>query len=264
MVSHRGHPAPSRAPSFADSQALESRLGSQDKEILVAIATSPALNEDLALAFLNRRDLPAAVFEPLAKNGRAMKSRKVRVCLVQHPKAPRHVTLPLMRHMYTFELMQLTLTPAVAPDLKLAVEDVLVGRLTTLTAGERLALARRSSARVAAALLQDADHRVVEAGLNNSHLTETLVVKALGQPKPSELLAAHVCRHTKWSARRDVQLAALRNEYTPFASAIRFSESLNEARLKDLLHRSALPQKIKLYLLEMARKRDQRRKGPVS
>ena len=74
-----------------------------------------------------------------------------------------------------------------AADVKLAVEDVLVSRLTTLSAGERLTLAKRSSGRVAAALLQDTDKRVIPAALNNPYLTETLVAKALLHPKPSPL-----------------------------------------------------------------------------
>jgi hypothetical protein len=245
---------------FADAAAIDAALGSMEKSVLLGIAASAALTEDLALAFLKRRDLPQAALEALAKNGRALKSRKVKSALVEHAKTPRHVSLPLMRHMYTFELMQVALTPVVPTDVKMAVEDVLVSRLTTLTAGERLTLAKRSSGRVAAALLQDADKRVVEAGLNNPHLTEALVVKALVQPRSSELLAMHICRHGKWSLRKEVQVAALRNEFTPFAAAIRFADGVASAVLEDIFRQSALPVKIKTYLLEMAHKREERRR----
>lgn len=245
---------------FGDPAAIEAALNSMEKQVLVAIASSVALTEDLALAFLKRRDLPQPALEALAKNGRMLKHRKVKNALVIHPKTPRHVTLPMMRSMYTFELMQAALTPLVAADVKLAVEDVLVGRLATLAAGERLTLAKRSSARVAAALLHDPDPRIVEAGLNNPYLTEALIVKALVHPKPSELLATHVCRHRKWSTRKDVQVAALRNEFTPFASAIRFAEPLSVVALQDLFRQSGLPEKIKTYLLEMAAKRAARRR----
>jgi hypothetical protein len=240
---------------FPDAAAIESALGSIEKPVLIGIATSPALNEDLALAFLKRHDLPQAALEALAKNGRALKSRKVKTHLVAHPKTPRHVSLPIMRHMYTFELMQVTLTPGVAADVKLAIEDVLVNRISTLAAGERLTLAKRSSGRVAAALLQDSDHCIVEAGLNNPFLVEALVVKALLHPKSSELLAPCVCRHRKWSTRKDVQAAALRNEFTPLAHAIRFAEPYSLAALQDAFRQSSLPEKIQMYLLEMAEKR---------
>jgi len=246
--------------SFRDATSLEAALGSVDKEVLIGIASSHALTEDLALALLKRRDLPQAALEALAKNGRVLKHRKVKSAVVVHPKTPRHVSLPMMRSMYTFELMQVALTPVVATDVKMAVEDVLISRLSTLTAGERLTLAKRGSARVAAALLEDSDQRVVEAGLNNPYLSEALVVKALVQPRSSELLATYVCRHQKWSMQKDVQAAALRNEFTPFGSAIRFAESFSASGLKDLFRQSALPQKIQAYLLEMAEKRKRRRR----
>ncbi|HUS19888.1 MAG TPA: hypothetical protein VMZ25_09575 [Terriglobales bacterium] len=260
MASPKGRSAKT---AFTDVASLEAAIASQskDNEFLSAIAASAALHEDLALTFLKRRDLPHAVLEALAKNGRAVKSRKVKCAVVEHPRTPRHVSLPLMRHMYTFELMQLSLLPGVAADLKLALEDVLVGRVSTLTAGERLTLAKRSSGRVAAALLQDSDKRVIEAGLNNPYLTEALVVKALLQPKSSELLALHVCHHQKWSTRKDVHIAALRNEFTPFASAIRFAEKLPLDLLRDIFRHSALPGKIKTYLLEVAEQREFRKRG---
>ena len=259
MASHRTKP-PRAEHALTDAAAVESALASHDKEILLAVAASPALNEDLTLTFLKRRDLPQQALEALAKNGRIMKSRKVKNAVVEHPKTPRHVSLPLMRHLYTFELMQIALMPAVPADVKMAIEDVLVGRLTTLAAGERLTLAKRSSGSVAAALLHEADKRIVEAGLNNPYLTEALVVKVLLQPKSSELLATYICHHPKWSTRKDVQVAALRNAFTPFASAIRFAERLSLAVLQDLFRQSALPEKIKTYLLEMAHKREQKKR----
>lgn len=251
--------------SLTDTAALEAALtaataqGATDKDTLAAIAASPALNEDLTLTFLKRRDLPPHALEALARNGRVMKSRKVKCAVVQHPQTPRHVSLPLMRHMYTFELMQVALLPGVAADVKLAVEDVLVSRLTTLSPGERLTLAKRSSGRIAAALLQDTDKRVIPAALNNPYLTETLVAKALVHPQPSPLLAGYICHHQKWTTRKDVQLAALRNEFTPLAAAIRYAEPLPLTVLRDLLKHSALTDQIKTYLLETAEKREARR-----
>jgi hypothetical protein len=271
MASPRKKPA-AAVSTFADTSALESALatataqGTSDKETLAAIVASPALNEDLALTFLKRRDLPQHALEALARNGRVMKSRKVKCAVVEHPQTPRHVSLPLMRHMYTFELMQVALLPGVAADVKLAVEDVLVSRLTTLSPGERLTLAKRSSGRVAAALLQDTDKRVIPAALNNPYLTETLVAKALVHPKPSPLLAGYISHHQKWTTRKDVQLAALRNEFTPLAAAIRYSEPLPLAVLRDLLKHSGLSDQIKRYLLGIAEKREARRapKHPLS
>src|SRR5208337_1297215 len=116
-------------------------------------AEAPARTEDLVLAALKTRDLPSEEIERIAKDTALMKSRKVRLALAAHPRAPRRLTLRLIRELYTFDLMQFSVMPAVAADLKRVAEEQLVVRLPSITLGERLSLARRSSTLVAGALL---------------------------------------------------------------------------------------------------------------
>jgi hypothetical protein len=133
---------------------------------LLRSAADPLLTEDLAMALLKRSDLPPEVLEQLAKNANALKSRKVKIALVSHPHTPRHVSVPLARQFYTFDLMKVALSPVVPADVKVAVDDVLISRLKAVTVGERLTLARRASGRVAAALLLDPENagaKVVDA-----------------------------------------------------------------------------------------------------
>ncbi len=87
-------------------------------EALTAAASDPGLNEDLALALLKRGDLPAQALDRLSKNGALLKSRKVKLALVEHPRTPRHISVPMVRHLFTFDLMQVALTPAVPADIK--------------------------------------------------------------------------------------------------------------------------------------------------
>jgi hypothetical protein len=111
-----------------------------------------------------------------------MKSRKLRVALAAHPRTPRRIALRLIRELYTFDLMQFSLIPAVAADLKRVADELLMARLASITLGERLALARRSSAMVASALLLDKEARVWQAALENPRVTENAIVKALLRP----------------------------------------------------------------------------------
>ena len=245
-----------RAPQRRDPQGpLEDLISSQELSVLRGVASSPRLTEDLALLLLNRRDLPPAVLEDLARNPATMRHRKVIMAVVSHPRTPRHVTLPMARHLHTFELMQLALTPAVAADIKLAVEETLVSRLETIPAGERMSLARRGSARIAAALLADPETRVIEAALDNPHLTEVWVVKAVMRPDSSQPLVRAVCNHRKWSLRRDVQVALLRSPQTPLARAIALAASLPVPVVRDVLHHSCLAPNIKAYLAGQLRRR---------
>ena len=112
-----------------------------------------SLTEDAALSLLKRADLAPEVLERLSKIGELLKHRKVKLALVEHPKTPRHVSLPLIRQLYTFDLMQVALTPVVPADVKHAADETLCNRLDTIGSGERLSLAHRGSGRIAEALL---------------------------------------------------------------------------------------------------------------
>jgi hypothetical protein len=209
-----------------------------------------SLTEDLALAMLKNRDLPAENVEQIAQNAALLKSRKVRLAVVAHPRAPRHVALRLIRELYTFDLMQVSLLPAVPTDLKRIAEERLIARLSSVTPGERLSLARRSSALVAAALLLDQESPVWQTALDNPRLTEVAIVKALQRPNAGAAFVEAVCRHPKWSPRHEVRIALLRNPHTPLARALEFARRLPPAQLRDILHASRLPEKIKTQLRE--------------
>jgi hypothetical protein len=213
-------------------------------------ASDPGLSEDLALALLKRADLPAAVLEQLAKNGNAIKSRKVRLAVASHLHAPRHVSIPFIRQFYTLDLMRIALSPTVPPDVKIVAEDTLIARLKTITLGERLTLARRSSGRIAAALLLDREARVVRTALDNGRLTEALVVQGVLRPQGSAALVRAVAQHVKWSYRREVRVALLRTEFLPPSRALEFSRAIPLPLLREILSNSRLPVHIKEQILK--------------
>jgi hypothetical protein len=209
---------------------------------------SEELTEDLALAQLNDRGLSAEVVERLARNAAVLKLRKVRRAIAAHPHAPRHVSLKLLREFYTFDLMQFALTPGVAADLKRAANELLVSRLASITLGERLALARRASGSVAAYLLLDKENRVWQTALENSRLSEAALVRILTRSAAGDALIDAVSHHAKWSLRHEVRMTLLRNARTPASRALEFARALPPAQLRDVLHSSHLPEKVKIYL----------------
>jgi len=246
---------------------------------LLRTAADPALTEDLALALLKRADLPSEVLEQLAKNAKALKSRKVKIALASHPHTPRHVSVPLVRQFYTFDLLKVALSPRVPADVKVTVDDVLISRLRTVTTGERLTLARRASGRVAAALLLDVesgdgkigDHktidgkvvsgkiidaetvaretRVMRTALENPRLTEALVINSVLRPAASAALVHAVAQHAKWSRRREIRAALLRSAHLSLARALEFSHEIPVPLLQEILASSRLSAKIKKQLL---------------
>ena len=197
------------APVLAIS--LEEAIHSNSDDVLNVVAADPSLTLDLALALLKRRDLPAQVVEQLGKNSGLMKSRKLKLALVEHPRTPRHLSLTMVRHLFTFDLMKVSLTPGAPADIRIAADEALANRLKKISMGERLSLARRASERIARALLLDSETRIVRAELENSRLTEASIIKALMRRSSSAAFVEAVSRHSKWSPRREIRMALLRN-----------------------------------------------------
>ncbi|MGC2696564.1 MAG: hypothetical protein WA738_12320 [Candidatus Angelobacter sp.] len=227
-------------------------------DILVAVAADARLTEDLALALLNRRDLPPEALEALSKNGHIARQQKVRLSLVMHPRTPRHVSVPTIRHIHVFELMQVALLPSVPPDVKRAAEEALIHRIDTISSGERSTLAKRSSGRVAAALLLDKEVRIMQAALSNPRMTEMFIVRALKVETGTELLAPAVSRHQKWSYRNDVKAALLGNRHTPSARLIHLAGELPVNLIKEVLRNGRLSAQAKNSLLAVLEKRTAR------
>jgi hypothetical protein len=177
--------------------------GDTSSQSSAAALDSPPLTEDLALARLAERDLPSDAIEQISRNSALMKSRKVRLAMASHPHTPRRIGLRLIRELYTFDLMQFALTPTAPSDLKHVADDLLISRLASITLGERIALTRRCSERVAGALLLDKETRVWQAALESPRLTEASVVRALQRTVTSAFVES-VSHHAKWSLRPEI------------------------------------------------------------
>jgi hypothetical protein len=212
------------------------------------VGTDPLPNEDAVLSLLERRDLGPETLEQFSQDGAARKSRKVCFAIAAHPGTPRHCALRLIRQFYTFDLMRFALHPSVAADLRRVADEQLIARLASVTLGERLTLARRGSQAVAAALLLDKESRVSQSALENSRLAEAAVSNAVLRPNATPVFVEAVCHHPKWSLRREIRMTLLRSPHTPLARALEFARTLPPPLLRDILHTSRLPEKIKTYL----------------
>jgi hypothetical protein len=196
---------------------------------------SLGLTEDQALAMLERPDVSADALSQLARNATALKSRRIIQAVVTHPRTPRHISLALLRRIFTFDLMQLALTPAVPADIKRAAEEQILVRTESLSAGEKISLARRAPGRIAAELLKENDPRVVSVALDNGRLVESGVVIALMRSDAPQILFSLVSQHPQWSERREVQLALLRSEKTPLERAREFATHFSLKKLDEIV-----------------------------
>lgn len=232
--------------------SIEELVASTDPAQLRLAASDLRLTEELADSLLKRRDLAGAVLEALSRNPAIIKRRPVLVGIAEHPRTPRHVSLPMIRRLFTFEVLKLVLTPSVSPDIKKVAEDTIISRIETISSGERLTLAKQGSTAIAAALLGDIEHRIVQAALDNPRLTEFAVAKAIRRENAHIHLVHLVCE-SRWFLRIDVRVALLISEHTPLSKVIQIAEKFRVSQVEEVLAQSRLPENIRRYLLTMPR-----------
>jgi hypothetical protein len=247
-----------KKPTLPPDATLDLLIHARDPEALIAAASDGRLTEDLALSFLSRRDLPPKALEALHKNSALAKHKKVRLAIVMHPRTPRHISIPVIRHLYPFELMHVALFPSVPADVKRMAEETIIGKIGVISSGERYTLAKQGSGRVAAALLLDVEERIMLAALSNPQMTEGWIAKALRAEEGTQALARAVCMHARWSRRLEVKTALLINRHTTMAQVAQFADDLPVNVLKDVLYSTRLEARVKSYLKSVVQKRTSR------
>ncbi len=243
------------AACAASRDAIPAYLHDERMDVIAALLDNPALEEEHVALLLERRELPATILDAIARKKVWMANAAVRRRLAAHPHTPRRISVRLLRELYLLDLIQLSLQPAVAPDLRRLAEELILARLGQLPLGQKRMAARRGSARIAGVLLADGNLGVVALALDNPFLTESQVLKALARSSlPAENVAA-ISRHAKWSAYITVRMALVRHPRAPLERILAFLPELTLGDLGDLLSLARLPANLRQYLQhELARR----------
>jgi len=247
-----------RAGATADE--LTALLHASDRDTLEAVLDNPNLTEQHLILLLERKGLPGAILERIARHREWMRSYPVTLRVAAHPRTPRLLAIPLLRKLYLFDLVEVSLLPSTPAELKRLCEELLISRLGQLPLGQKLTLARRGSARVTGALLAEGQPLAVPLALDNPYLTEAQVLKALAREDLPETAPGAIAAHRKWSLLYNVRVALVRHPHTPLARTLAFLPDLTLRDLTDLCSATgALTPNLRQYLQhEIARRKRKR------
>jgi hypothetical protein len=216
-------------------------------EEVPALLVHPATKEQHVLKLLARRDLPEGVLR-LITHSRWVGTLRVQCALVNHPNTPLPDALNLVKFLFWRDLNQVAINFQLATEVRHYAEQVLFQRLPAMAVGEKVSLARLAAGQVLKSLRHDKDPKVVQALLENPRCVEEDVLYLVSQQRtPAPVLEA-VARDPKWSSRREVRIALLRNARTPLSSAVAFVSSLTLVEAKSLINDGKVPLAIRRML----------------
>ena len=239
----------------ASGNELNSLIHEADEKSLLALLENPNIEEPHVTRLLERLDLSAELLTAVAQEGKWTASEGVRLRLARHPRTPRRVALPLVRQLYLFDLVRLSLLPSGPADIRRVAEEAILTRIPHLPVGEKLTLARRGPARVAGALLAEGHPQALKLVLANTFLTESQVLKVVAKPGVPERVITSIAQHPKWSAQYNVRVALVRNPHTPVPAALAFLADLTLRDLQDLLKTDGLAPQLRKHLQQELKRR---------
>jgi len=215
---------------------------------LLAVLDNPAFDEETLCLLLQRKDLPGELLQEVLLRRHFLKSYRVKKALAFHPHTPRSEGFRLLRDLYLMDLVQFAISPGVLPDLKLKAEEQVIAKLPQLSLGQKIALARRSPARIAGALLAEGQSPVVKAALTNPNLTEAQVLRVLSRDKLPPVVVKSIAQDAKWSHVYNVRIALIRQPSTTLTAILAFLPDLTISDLRELAAPGILPETLRHYL----------------
>jgi hypothetical protein len=209
---------------------------------------NPGFGEREALFLLNRKDLPSTVVEELANHRTVTSSYAVKLALTKHPKAPLRTAIEQLKFLYLFDLVSVCLQTGVRAEVKRASEELILAQVSKLAVGQRITLAKRGPARLAASLLKGENLQIIQAVLDNPYLTEAVLLQVLNRPACAPRIVESIASHPKWGLRYDIRLTLLRHSSLSVARALAILPGLKPQDAKATSQDPAVIPEIRNYL----------------
>lgn len=212
---------------------------------IIALPNHPAVKEQHFLKLLERRDLPVEFIRSLARDRRWVKSSRIQFKLVNNSLTPIPDAMNLVKYLFWKDLNFTVQNFRIASEVRHTAEAMLIRRLPAMATGEKVHLARVAAGRVLKLLRTEKEPRVATALLENPRLMEEDVLFTINQKSTPSPVLESVARDAKWSSRRNVRVALLRNPKTPISVSLSFISSLHRGDVAELLKDSKVPLAVK-------------------
>jgi len=232
----------------ASAEEIKVLVHDASEATLLALLENPNFDEPDVVHLLERLDLTSKLLSAVADVGKWTSSERVRLRLARHPHTPTRIALALLRQLFLFDLVSVSLQPSAPADIRRAAEGIVLTRIPHLPVGEKLALARRGPSRIAGAVLAEGHPQAIKLALDNSFLTESQILKVLAKPDVPERVVTAIAQHPKWSCQYNVRLGLMRNDHTPAPTMLAMLPNLTVRDLKEIATHEPLAPHVKKYI----------------
>ncbi len=230
----------------ATADRLSRTLASAPPPFLEGAIDNPRLSAAHVLLILRNPAVPSGVVARIAETRAWLRSYKVKVALVAHPKTPRVVAFLLLSTLGWRDLAYVSERPQVDCQIRRLAEGRLSACIEGMAQGERISLARVAQREIITALCHDEKPQVIRALLQNPRLRENDVLRiAANRAAPPGVLKT-LSESDRFGRRREVQKSIACHPNCPSAVALRLLQELRSHDLKEILRGSRVPTLIRV------------------
>ena len=216
-----------------------------DSDGLAKLVREQGLDELQVLQVLRSPFCTAQIAEDIASNPRLLDAHAVRERLAGFPGFTFGRALDLLGTLPWSSLLALSQAPRTPPVVRRQAERKLLSLLISMALGEKIALARRAHRAIFQVLIGLGDGQVLSALLNNPRLVENDILVMLNRTEPPPEFFGELAGHSKWGSYFRVKRGLVECQHTPLPVALSVLVQLPVSKLRQVIERPDLPEKVR-------------------
>ncbi|OGW46863.1 MAG: hypothetical protein A2078_09280 [Nitrospirae bacterium GWC2_57_9] len=216
--------------------------------VLKALLANGNMTEEDVLIIANRKNVLPDVLEAIARDKRWSDSYSIKLTLARNPRSPLTISLSLARFLRIFDLEEITRNHYIPLVFRHKVEAMIIERVPTMPLGNKKALAKKAAGAILLKLLMDRIPEVVRICLDNPHMIEAHLYKAINRPDTMMETILMIAGHRAWSNRPLIRFALVRNPHTPLSRSVQFLRNMKLVDLRELYTDPSLPITVKPFV----------------
>jgi hypothetical protein len=218
--------------------------GSNPKNLRLSLS-NPAIQEDHLLALLRNARITQDIVELICEHNDWISSYRLQAAIVNCAKTPYTIAMRLIQLLFWHDLLKTASNLKLGPRIRRAAENYLKARISEMSLGEKMTLARTCPRPLIGHLRGENELKVIAELLRNPQLVEDDIVLMINDERTARSVLLTIGRDFKWSVRYPIRLALVRNVRTPLHLALSILSKLKKQDLEPISKAPQTPELIR-------------------
>lgn len=224
---------------------MNQRIADLASEELMVLVRSGRLDDFEVLEVLRSPFCTPQIAELVASSRDHLGTREIREKLAGFPGLSNAHALDLLGSLPWSSLIAVAQTPKTPPLVRRQAERKLIFQLSSMTLGEKIAMARRAHRALFPALITCGDERILTALLDNPRLVENDLVVLINTGQPPQDFISTVARHQRWGKSYALCRTIVGSPRSPLPLALSILVQLTRNDQRRMAERKDIPDRVR-------------------